>query len=185
MFRKYSQMQNNNSLKILGIDPGYGRIGLAVIEKTFKGKETILYSSCLETPSKDSIYSRFKNLGAEIERVLEKYSPDEVALETLFIAKNQKTGMRVAEARGIIIYEAVKRGLPVFEYSPLQIKSAITGDGTSDKGRMIKMIGLLVDLPKKYSSTDKVTKEIKVMLDDEYDAIAVALTHSARRQSLK
>lgn len=159
-------------MKILGIDPGYGRLGLAVIEKPAKGKEIVLYSSCLETFGKDSIYQRFKEIGLEIVKILEEYKPDEVALETLFIAKNQKTGMRVAEVRGIIIYEAVKRDIPVFEYSPLQIKSSITGDGTSDKTRMIKMIGLLVKLPK------------KIELDDEYDAIAVALTHSARRQSL-
>ncbi|MFA6554451.1 MAG: crossover junction endodeoxyribonuclease RuvC [Candidatus Paceibacterota bacterium] len=159
-------------MKILGIDPGYGRLGLAVIEKPNKGKEVVLYSSCMETFGKDSIYQRFKEIGLEIVKIIEEYKPDEVALETLFIEKNQKTGMRVAEVRGIIIYEAVKRDIPVFEYSPLQIKSSITGDGTSDKTRMIKMIGLLVKLPK------------KIKLDDEYDAIAVALTHSACRRSL-
>jgi crossover junction endodeoxyribonuclease RuvC len=158
-------------MKILGIDPGYGRLGLAVIDKPEKGKESVLYSSCLETSGEDTIYKRFKEIGEGISRVLNEYKPDEAAMETLFIAKNQKTGMRVAEARGIIIYEIVKRGLPITEYSPLQIKSSITGDGTSDKSRMIKMIGLLIKLPK------------KIELDDEYDAIAVALTHSARRKS--
>jgi len=160
-------------MKILGIDPGYGRLGLAIIDKPTKGKEAVLYSGCLETETSDSIYKRFGEIGAEIVRILDEYKPDEVVLESLFISKNQKTGMRVAEARGIIIYEAVKRNLPIFEYTPLQIKSAITGDGTSDKTRMIKMIGLLVKLPE------------KIALDDEYDAIAVALTHSARRQSLQ
>ena len=90
-----------------------------------------------------------------------------MALETLFITKNQKTAMRVAEARGIIIYEALKRDIPVFEYAPMAIKMAITSDGTSDKARMMKMLPLLIDIPKKDA------------LDDEYDAIAVALTHSA------
>jgi len=160
-------------MKILGIDPGYGRLGIAVIDKPIKGKETVLYSDCLETPVTDTIYERLKKIGEEITKILDKYNPDEVVLESLFIAKNQKTGMRVAEARGIIIYEAAKRNLPIFEYTPLQIKSAITGDGTSDKSRIIKMIGLLVKLPKKKA------------LDDEYDAIAVALTHSARRQSVQ
>ena len=103
----------------------------------------------------------------------DKYKPTEVALESLFIAKNQKTAMRVAEVRGIIIYEIVKRNLSVFEYTPLQIKSAVTGDGTSDKTRIIKMIHLLVKLKK------------NIALDDEYDAIAVALTHSARRAVIK
>lgn len=170
-------MQNNsnnkNSLIILGIDPGYGRLGVAVIEKTNKTKELVIFSDCIETEAGDDIYSRFKDIGQQISVLLDKYKPAEVALESLFIAKNQKTAMRVAEVRGIIIYEVVKRNLPIYEYTPLQIKSAVTGDGTSDKVRIIKMIHLLVELKK------------KVALDDEYDAIAVALTHSARRAVVK
>ena len=155
-------------MKILGIDPGYDRLGIAVIEKQKKGKEIVLYSDCLQTSSKESIYKRFLDIGNEVSRVLEKFQPDAVAIETLFITKNQKTAMRVSEVRGIVIYEAVKRGIPVSEYSPMQVKMAITGDGTSDKKMMIKMVPLLV----KISS--------KAVIDDEYDAIAVALTHSAR-----
>lgn len=155
---------------ILGIDPGYGRLGLAVIEKG-KDKETVLFSNCIETDRSENIYDRFKIIGQEISSIIKKYNPNELAMESLFVAKNQKTAMRVAEVRGIIIYEAVKNNIPIFEYTPLQIKSAITGDGTSDKTRIIKMIHLLVKIPKKIS------------LDDEYDAIAVALTHSARRLS--
>lgn len=165
-------MRSNGSekckMKIIGIDPGYDRLGLAVIDKGARGKEIVLHSSCLQTSSKDSIYDRFKAIGLELCRVLDVFKPDVMALETLFITKNQKTAMRVSEARGIIIYEAVKRNMPVFEYSPLQIKMAITSEGNSDKDRMMKMIRLLVKLPEKIS------------LDDEYDAIAVALTHSAR-----
>lgn len=158
-------------MKILGIDPGYDRLGLAIIEKPLKGKEVVLYSHCLQTSSTDDIYMRFKEVGAEIESILDKYKPDIVALETLFISKNQKTGMRVAEARGIIIYEAIKRNIPVNEYSPGQIKMAVTGDGTSDKQRMIKMVHILVSLPQKKT------------VDDEYDAIAVALTCAAHHRN--
>lgn len=164
-------MLNNQSAIILGIDPGYGRLGIAVIKKTANKKEEVLFSNCIETSSDKNIYERFKIVGQEVTSIIEKYKPDELSMESLFIAKNQKTAMRVAEIRGIIIYEAVKRGIPVFEYTPLQIKSAVTGDGTSDKIRIIKMIHLLVKIPK------------KVSFDDEYDAIAVALTHSARRQN--
>jgi len=180
MFKKSSQTQNKTSvpdvqhpLIILGIDPGYGRLGVAVIEKTNKAKETVIFSDCIETESSIEIYQRFKDIGLQISALLDKYKPTEVALESLFIAKNQKTAMRVAEVRGIIIYEIVKRNLSVFEYTPLQIKSAVTGDGTSDKTRIIKMIHLLVKLKK------------NIALDDEYDAIAVALTHSARRAVIK
>ena len=80
--------------------------------------------------------------------------------------------MRVAETRGIIMYEAIKRDIPVFEYGPMQIKAAVTGDGSSDKERMMKMVGLLVKLPAKKT------------VDDEYDAIAVALAHAAIQRPL-
>ncbi len=159
-------------MKIIGIDPGYDRLGVAIIEKSAnqtKQKEVVLFSTCITTSPKDSIYERFKQIGDEIARLLETYKPDALAIETLFITKNQKTVMRVSEVRGIIIYLALKAGVPVFEYGPMEIKMAITSDGSSDKSRIIKMIPLLVDL----------SKISKKALDDEYDAIAVALTHSA------
>lgn len=155
------------SSKIIGIDPGYDRLGIAVIEKPNSGRESVVYSECFQTSSKDSIYNRFGKISDEVGRVLEKYKPDALSIETLFITKNQKTAMRVAEARGIILSEAIRRGVPIYEYTPMQIKMAVTSDGTSDKARVIKMIGLLVVLPKKKT------------FDDEYDAIAAALTHSA------
>ncbi|MBU6426651.1 crossover junction endodeoxyribonuclease RuvC [Patescibacteria group bacterium] len=154
-------------MKIIGIDPGYDRLGIAVVEKPEKGKEAVLFSECFSTSSEKPIYERLLAIGNEAAGILDKFKPNAVALETLFITKNQKTAMRVAEARGIIIYEAVKRSVPLFEYSPMEIKMAVTGDGTSDKARMIKMVHLLVPITKKKH-------------DDEYDAIAVALTHAAR-----
>jgi len=154
-------------MKILGIDPGYDRLGVAIIEKPLKGKEIVVYSDCFMTCRTDSIYERLTQVGTEVERLISTFKPDVVALETLFVTKNQKTAMHVAEARGIIIYAASKENIPVAEYSPMQIKMAVTGDGTSDKQRIIRMLGLLVALPKKKA------------VDDEYDAIAVALTHSA------
>lgn len=171
-YKAYSQMPNKN-MRILGIDPGYERLGIALIEKNNK-KDTVLYSDCFRTSVKDDIHKRLGEVGAEISRIMDKFAPDALALETLFITKNQKTGMRVAEARGIIMYEAIKRHVPVYEYGPMQIKTAITSDGSSDKARMIKMVNLLVKLPS--TNTDGSPKK---MLDDEYDAIAVALTHSA------
>lgn len=156
-------------MKIIGIDPGYDRLGIAVIEKNQTGKESVLYSNCFITDAKKEIHVRLKAVGEEIARVLETYTPDKLGIETLFITKNQKTAMRVAEARGIIIYEASKRNLPIYEYSPMQIKMAITGDGTSDKERIFKMVNMLIKLPNKKA------------FDDEYDAVAVALTCSAMR----
>ena len=160
-------MGYNGFMKILGIDPGYDRLGIAIIEKPKKGKETLLYADCLQTSSKDSIYTRLNQVGTETAKILDQFKPDAIALETLFITKNQKTAMRVSEARGIIIYEATRKNIPIFEYAPMQVKMAITSDGTSGKDRIFKMLGLLITLPTKKA------------LDDEYDAIAVALTHSA------
>jgi crossover junction endodeoxyribonuclease RuvC len=140
---------------------------MSVIEKTFKGKEILLYSACLQTFAKDTIYQRFGKIGAEVRHIIETFKPDALAIETLFITKNQKTAMRVSEARGIILYEAFNAKVPIYEYTPMQIKVAVTSDGNSDKERIIKMVHILIDIPSKKAK------------DDEYDAIAVALTHSA------
>ena len=164
---KMSSRMPNNTVRILGIDPGYDRLGIAVIEKGSKSKETALYSDCFMTSPKDSIYTRLHQIGKEIARIADEFKPDKAGLESLFITKNQKTAMRVAEARGIIAYELTKRNIPISEYSPMQIKMAVTGDGTSDKARMIKMVGLLVKMPKRKTQ------------DDEYDAVAVAITCGA------
>lgn len=151
-------------MKILGIDPGYDRVGIAIIEKLPKQKEVVLYSDCFQTSAKDSFFTRLGQVGEEISQVIKKYSPETLAIESLFITKNQKTAMHVSEARGVIIYEAIKHGLTVHEYTPPQIKMAVTGYGSSDKDHVIKMIPLLVKMSKKKAK------------DDEYDAIAVALT---------
>lgn len=152
---------------ILGIDPGYDRLGIAVLEKRARGRETVLYSDCFQTSPKEPIYARLMKIGAEVARIIETFEPDALAIETLFISKNKTTAMRVSEARGIILYEAAKSALAIYEYGPMEIKVAVASDGSSDKERVIKMIKMLVKLP------DKKTH------DDEYDAIAVALTCSA------
>jgi crossover junction endodeoxyribonuclease RuvC len=154
-------------MRILGIDPGYDRLGIAIIDKPAKGKEILLYSACFQTSAKQDIYERFGLIGSEVARIIAEFKPACFAIETLFITKNQKTAMRVAEARGIIIHEAIKAQLPITEYTPLQIKMAVTSDGRSDKERVIKMIPLLIEM------------KTKITHDDEYDAIAVALTHAA------
>ena len=152
---------------ILGIDPGYDRIGIAIIEKSKNG-DALLHSECFTTDAKSPFYERLVKIQDRISNILDEFKPNALSIETLFISKNQKTGMRVAEARGVIAVGAAKRNVPIFEYSPPEIKATITSDGRSDKTQMIKMIPLLVKLtPKKRH-------------DDEFDAIAAALTHSAR-----
>jgi crossover junction endodeoxyribonuclease RuvC len=159
-------------MRVIGIDPGYDRIGIAVVEKpSSKEKENLIYSECFTTSAADDIYKRLLQVGQHIRHIITEYKPDILAMETLFITKNQKTAMHVSEARGIIAYEAGLFSLSIFEFSPPQIKAAVTGDGHCDKRAIIKMIPLLI----KMSETKK--------HDDEYDAIAVALTCIASHSS--
>ncbi len=155
-------------MKIIGIDPGYDRVGIAIIEKNSpKEKEVLVHSECFTTVKADHIYDRLKEVGLRIRTLITEHQPKMLAMETLFITKNQKTAMHVAEARGIIAYEARLAGIPIFEYTPPQIKVAITGDGHSDKSQIIKMVPLLIKMSE------------KKRIDDEYDAIAIALTCAA------
>jgi crossover junction endodeoxyribonuclease RuvC len=150
-------------MKILGIDPGYERLGIAVLEKT-KGKESVLFSECFKTSAKLEFSERLNLIGEEVKKIIKKYKPEVLAIETLFLNTNQKTVMRVAEARGVVIYEAAQAGLKIFEASPPQIKIATTGYGKSDKNQIIKMVKMLVKIDNSKTS------------DDELDAIAIALT---------
>ncbi|MBP9714985.1 MAG: crossover junction endodeoxyribonuclease RuvC [Candidatus Pacebacteria bacterium] len=148
---------------ILGIDPGYERLGIAVLEKN-KGKEEVLHSECFKTSAKLKFEERLFLIGQKIEEIIKKYKPDVLAIETLFSNTNQKTVMHVSEARGVVIYEAIKKDLKIFEASPPQIKMATTGYGKADKNQVIKMVKMLVKIDNNKKS------------DDELDAIAIAIT---------
>lgn len=151
-------------MKLIAIDPGYERLGIAVIEKNPKEKEVLLYSDCFKTDKKLPHYERLGLIGNEISKIISEYKPEVLCLENLFFTNNQKTAITVAEARGVILYEAAKNNLKVYEYGPGQIKVAVTGYGKSDKEQIISMIPRLI----------KINKTIKH--DDEFDAIAVGLT---------
>jgi crossover junction endodeoxyribonuclease RuvC len=119
-------------MKILGIDPGYERLGIAVLEKN-KGerKERIVYSNCFKTSAKLPLPERIFLLGEEVETVIKKFKPEKLAIEKLYFENNQKTAMGVSEARGAILFVARKAGLEILEYTPLQIKNAVTGYGNN------------------------------------------------------
>jgi len=152
-------------MKILGIDPGYERLGIAVLEKN-KGdkKERVIFSDCFKTSAKIPFEERLLLLGKEIERLFALYQPDGLAIETLFFTNNQKTAMKVAEVRGMILYQAKSNGLIIQEFTPLQIKVAVAGHGQGDKRQVANMVTKLVIIEK------------EIQHDDEYDAIAIALT---------
>ena len=153
-------------MKIIAIDPGYERLGIAILEKG-TGKETLLFSECFKTSAKEKHEDRLKLIGVEIEKIIKKYKPEAMGIETLFFKTNAKTAMKVSEARGVIMYEAAKNGLKINEFSPLQIKVAVTGYGKSEKEQVTAMVQRLI----------KISTPIKY--DDEYDAIAVGLTFFA------
>ncbi len=155
-------------MRVLGIDPGYERLGLAIIEKLPKSKETLVFSSCVQTSAKAAFPERLKTVGLAIREAIETYQPDAVALEHLFFTNNQKTAMHVAEVRGVLLYEASLHNLSISEYTPPQIKVAVTGSGRSDKKQVWTMVERLI----------KINKKIKY--DDEFDAIAVGLTFFAQ-----
>jgi len=150
-------------MKVLAIDPGYDRVGVAVL-MFVEGKETVLFSNCLETDKTAQFTDRLLYIGNTIESILIDYAPDCLAIETLFFNKNVKTGIKVAEARGVILYCAKKYGCLIYEFGPQEIKSAMTGYGKSDKAAVYAMVRQLVaNVPLKG-------------LDDEFDAIAVGVT---------
>ena len=153
-------------MRILGIDPGYERLGIAVLERTLEArpKESVVFSKCFKTSPKLEFSERLNLIGEEIIKIIKKYRPKILAIETLFLTTNQKTAMRVAEARGVVIYEAARVGLKIFEASPPQIKIATTGSGRADKAQINKMVKMLVKIDNQKGS------------DDELDAIAIALT---------
>jgi crossover junction endodeoxyribonuclease RuvC len=155
-------------MRALGIDPGYDRLGVAIIEK-IDGHETVLFSTCIVTDKKATIPDRLLAAGNELSTIIDTYQPTLIGIETIFFNKNVKTAIGVAEARGAVLYIAKRAGCAVCELSPQQVKIAVTGYGNSDKQAVWEMVKRLIrNVPHK-------------ALDDEYDAIAVgvaALAHT-------
>ena len=152
------------SLRVIGIDPGYERLGIAIIERSGKQTDRLIFSECFKTSAKLTFPERLLLLGQEIARVLKECEPQVMGIETLFLDNNHKSAMFVSEARGVIEYEAAKHGLTICQYSPMQIKSATTGYGHSEKAQVTAMIPKLIKIEK------------AIAHDDEYDAIACAIT---------
>lgn len=159
-------------MRILAIDPGFERVGIAVLERgTTKSKcEKLLYSACFKTSPKNAFSDRLVAVGNEVERIIKKFKPGSLAIETLFFNTNQKTAMHVAESRGVIVFVAAHNKLDIYEYTPLHIKTAITGYGRATKEQVIFMVKKLLKI------------EPGKRVDDEYDAIAIGLTHFANNR---
>ena len=151
---------------ILGIDPGFGTMGYGVIEKKDNGDCIPVDYGVIKTPTDETFPVRLAILEQGLNKLYEKFSPQEIAIEELFFSKNITTGIQVAEARGVILLSAIKYCGRLYEYTPNQIKQALTGYGKADKEQMMHVVQSLLHL-----------KQIP-RPDDAADALAVALCHA-------
>ncbi len=149
---------------ILGIDPGYAIIGYGIID-TSKSDMVVDYGA-ITTPKEDTMPVRLEAIDSSLKFLFEKYKIDVVAIEELFYFKNQKTVIQVAQARGVIVLACQKYCGNIYEYTPLQIKQALTGNGRAEKAQIQYMVKAILGL----SSVPKP--------DDTADALAVAICHS-------
>lgn len=157
-------------MRILGIDPGYAIVGFGIID-THRDNAVVDFG-VVETPKEDSLPIRLQKIEEAFRVLFETYKPDEVAIEELFFFRNQTTVIPVAEARGVVILTAQKHCERIFEYTPMQIKQALTGNGRADKKQMQFMVKNVLGL-------EKIPKP-----DDAADALAVAICHSQINPSI-
>jgi len=160
-------------MKILGIDPGTARIGIGLINYTNK-KICLESFECLQTDSKKTTAERLNDLFGQLSKIIETSRPDVVAVEDLFFFKNLKTAIKVSQARGVILLAAAQKKIKVFEYTPLQVKQALTGYGRAEKNQVQQMVKAVLNLKENFQS------------DDAADALAVAIccAHSIKENNL-
>ena len=163
-------------MKIIAIDPGYGRLGIAILENT--ERPIVVFSCCFKTSATLPHQERLAAISEKIKKVIKKYQPKELAIEKLFFNINQKTALKVAEARGVILNAGAEADLAVAEYTPLQVKIAVTGYGRGDKKQVINMVSKLAIFPSPAKSQIGHGAS-----DDEMDAVAIGLTHLACRKN--
>lgn len=152
----------NNEKIILGIDPGYGTCGFAVIKKE-KSQVVVLNYGVITTDKKYSFQERLVHLGGDITEIINQYSPNILAIEKLFWGANVDNAIRVAEARGVIEFLCTKKGLKTLEYSPTEVKSKLVGHGQAPKFQLQNILQMRLNLPQIPQP------------DDAADALAIAL----------
>lgn len=153
-------------MRILGIDPGYDRVGWAVIDCDVRKKCQVIAMDCIQTSKKESRFERYRQIIKVMKGVIETYQPTTASMESIFFSKNQKTAIHVSEARGLLIACILPFLSDIHEYTPNQIKLTVTGYGNADKPAVEKMIRLQLHL-----------KEENI-IDDTMDAVAAAFTHA-------
>jgi crossover junction endodeoxyribonuclease RuvC len=149
---------------VLGIDPGLATTGYGLVREDGGGLQAIAYG-VVRTPAKRPLAERLQKIYRELGTIVQKYRPDESAVEELFFSTNVRTAMQVGQARGVVLLALAEAGLEVAEYTPLTIKEATTGFGGADKAQMQNMVKILLNL-------DEIPRP-----DDAADALAVAICH--------
>ncbi len=160
----------NNPI-IIGIDPGYDRVGVAVGQKNSKNWQLLTYK-CIQTDKKAKLFDRYAQIAAELEELVTKHQVTEAGIESLFFFKNKSTALDVSEARGVIIATLMRQKIKIAEYTPLQIKQSLTGYGRADKKAVEKMVRM------------ELTLEGKI-IDDTIDALAIMICHECSRKLQK
>ena len=156
----------------LGIDPGYDRLGWAIASQDHK-QWSMVKCGCIQTDKNHDLFSRYQQLSSELQLVIQEYQPTEAAIESLFFFKNKKTALKVSESRGVVINVLLQHQLAITEYTPLQIKEAVTGYGRADKRAVKKML------------CHEFGKFAESINDDALDALGVILTHYIRSANSK
>ncbi len=152
-------------MRIIGIDPGTGILGFGVIEAS-NGKAKLVDGGVIRTPAKEDDAVRLQTIFEEISEVIAQSKPEVMSVEKLYFAQNVTTAMTVAQARGVVLLAGKQAGLEIYEYTPLQIKQALTSYGRADKKQVQEMVRVILEL----KETPKP--------DDCADALAAAITHS-------
>lgn len=158
-------------MRILGIDPGVATIGFGLIEAA-RGSQRLLQYGVITTPAGLPLSNRLYQISQDMSQLLAQFKPDEAAIEELFFSKNITTGIAVAHGRGVILLEIEKAGVPVFEYTPMQVKQAVAGYGGADKKQVMLMTQRLLKM------------KIVPRPDDAADALAIAICHGRSATSL-
>lgn len=156
---------------IIGIDPGYDRVGIAIGQKNGQAWQLLDYH-CIQTDKKATLFARYAQIATELEELITKYQVKEAGIESLFWFKNQSTALDVSEARGVIIATLLRHQISISEYTPLQVKQSLTGYGRADKKAVEKMVRSELSL------NDKI-------IDDTIDALAIMICHQCSRRVLR
>ena len=158
-------------MRILGIDPGVAIVGFGVVDSE-GGTQRMVQYGAINTPANQPLAARLVQIEQDLMELLQQFNPDEVAIEELFFSKNITTGIAVAHARGVILATVEKAGIPLYEYTPMQVKQAVVGYGLAEKNQVM-------DMTKRLLKLRSVPKP-----DDAADALAIAICHARSATSL-